>query len=67
MSQRPPTNEWLTPGVILTLIGAAITGFASYQTFNSTTDKRLQRVEDRTEIMWQDWVNRHDRGGSERH
>lgn len=55
MNQKPK-NEWLTAPVILTLIAMALTGLATWANFSSATEKRLQRLEDRVEILWGDWL-----------
>lgn len=56
-----PKSEWLNASVVLTLISLAMTAFAAYTTFQGTTDRRLQRVEDRTEILWGEWLEQHGR------
>ncbi len=61
-SPRNPRNDWLTPSVVLTLISLAMTAFAAYSTFQGDTDKRLQRLEDRVDLLWGEWLREHGRG-----
>lgn len=56
MNQKPPKTEWLTAPVILTLVSMALTALATWANFSSATDKRLQRLEDRVELLWGDWL-----------
>lgn len=56
MNQRPPKSDWLTAQVVLTLIAMALTALATWNNFNSATDKRLQRLEDRVDILWVEWL-----------
>jgi hypothetical protein len=57
MNQKPPNrSEWLTAPVILTVIAMVLTGLGIWNNFSSATDKRLQRLEDRVEILWGDWL-----------
>lgn len=56
MNQKPPKTEWVTAPVILTLISMALTALATWANFSSATEKRLQRLEDRVELLWGDWL-----------
>lgn len=58
-SPRPPRNEWATAPVVLTMIAMAMTAFVAYSTFQGATDKRLQRLEDRVDLLWNEWVATH--------